>query len=266
VRAPGRSRAAGTARLPDRDDLAAARTRLFDLIESTEHLIWMLLTKRPANIATLAARYASGWPPNVWLGTSAETQRFATERIPHLVEHDVTVRFVSAGPTLGMVDMTRIPRPSVQQPDMVWDVLGKRYGVPDRWQAPMSRGIDWLITEGESGQKAGIRPSHPDWYRTLRDQAVAAGVPFHHKQNGVWVAKDQLAKIPDRYEAKDWVRNPQRHLMLAANGRRKPVGDWDGTEDLGGRWAWMLRFPTTKEPGRLLDGEVWEQFPEAAGV
>jgi len=257
----------------DRDDLAAARNRLFDLIESTENLIWMLLTKRPENIAKLAARYANGWPANVWLGVSAETQRFANERIPHLIRYP-TVLFVSAGPTLGPIDLRSIPRRSGST-DYLLDVLHGRYrtqGTPaDGWgTSSFSFGmadlhaIDWVITEGESGQKPGIRPSHPDWYRTLRDQATGARVPFHHKQNGVWVDRNQLERIPDRYAAQDWHRNPRRHLMLAADGRSKPVGDWDGTEDPDGRWAHMLRFSTPGEAGRLLDGRVWNEFPAAA--
>src|SRR3546814_19805421 len=42
--------------------------------------------------------------------------------------------------------------------------------------------IDWVITGGESGHHA--RPSHPDWFRNLRDQCKAAEVPFHFKQWG----------------------------------------------------------------------------------
>jgi protein gp37 len=259
----------------DRDDLADARSRLFDLVETTENLIWMLLTKRPENIAKLAARYAKGWPGNVWLGVSAETQRFANERIPHLIRHPVTVRFVSAGPILGPVALRSIPYRG--DTDYLLDVLHGRYrthGDPtDGWgTTPFSSGmanlhrIDWVITEGESGQKAGIRPSHPDWYRTFRDQATRARVPYHHKQNGIWVAEDQLAEVPDRYVGHDWDRHPKRHLMLAADGRSKPVSDWDGTEDPADRWVHMLRFPTPGEAGRLLDDRVWDEFPEAAHV
>ena len=40
--------------------------------------------------------------------------------------------------------------------------------------------LDWVICGGESGP--GARPMHPDWARSLRDQCVAAGVPFFFKQ------------------------------------------------------------------------------------
>ena len=39
-----------------------------------------------------------------------------------------------------------------------------------------------MIAGGESGH--GARPSQPDWFRSLRDQSVAAGVPFFFKQWG----------------------------------------------------------------------------------
>jgi len=45
-------------------------------------------------------------------------------------------------------------------------------------------GIDWVVCGGESGP--GARPMHPDWARSVRDQCVAAGVPFFFKQWGEW--------------------------------------------------------------------------------
>jgi protein gp37 len=44
--------------------------------------------------------------------------------------------------------------------------------------------INWVIVGGESGP--GARPVHPDWVRSIRDQCVAAGVPFFFKQWGEW--------------------------------------------------------------------------------
>lgn len=92
---------------------------------------------------------------NVWLGTSVERQKEADERMPHLVETLAAVRFVSAEPLLGPIDLT-----------------------------PWLDRIDWVICGGESGP--GARPMHPDWARSLRDQCVAAGVKFFFKQHGAW--------------------------------------------------------------------------------
>jgi protein gp37 len=214
----------------DRPDLAAPRERLFDLIESTTWLIWMLLTKRPENIAALAGRYAQGWPPNVWLGCTAETQRFADERLAHLRRHDVAVRFVSAEPLLGPVVLP-------------------------------AGAVNWVITGGESGTQPGVRLSHPAWYGSLRDQALAQGIPYHHKQNGMWVAKGQLEVVPSQFGGHDWYDNPHRHRMLAADGQRIKVGEWTGAEDPGLDWRHMIRMPHKEASGRLLDGRVWDQVP-----
>ncbi len=47
---------------------------------------------------------------------------------------------------------------------------------------PADGGLHWIICGGESGPHA--RPMHPDWARSVRDQAAAAGVPFLFKQVG----------------------------------------------------------------------------------
>jgi len=141
----------------DNQILSDWRADLWALIESTPNLDWLLLTKRPQNIAAmLPANWGDGWP-NVWLGTTAENQTEADRRIPHLLARRATVRFVSAEPLLGPIDFTAI---------------GPR--------------LDWIIVGGESGP--GARPMHPDWARSIRDQCAAAGVPFFFKQHGDWLA------------------------------------------------------------------------------
>jgi protein gp37 len=75
----------------DRPELHEPRVRLFNLMEATPHLDWLLLTKRPA--------FAREWLfgachddrfiehlPNFWLGTSVENQTTADERIPLLLQ------------------------------------------------------------------------------------------------------------------------------------------------------------------------------------
>jgi protein gp37 len=72
--------------------------------------------------------------------------------------------------------------------DVVFDVLGRRYGVPGQWQAPMSHGIDWVIVGGESGPHA--RPMREEWVRSLVQQCQAARVPVFVKQMGaVWASE-----------------------------------------------------------------------------
>lgn len=141
--------------------LDTARARLWSLIEQTPWLEWQLLTKRPENVAELVP-WVEEWPANVWLGTSVEDNRRATERIPVLLLTTAKTLFLSCEPLLEDVD------------------LGAWFnGDPSERRRP-----DWVIAGGESGPKA--RPMHPAWARSLRDQCQAANVAFFFKQWGEW--------------------------------------------------------------------------------
>ncbi len=80
-----------------RAELNAWRERLWPLIEVTPSLDWLLLTKRPQNIQRMAP-WGKRWPNNVWLGTTAENQKYAELRIPHLLDAPARVHFISAEP------------------------------------------------------------------------------------------------------------------------------------------------------------------------
>jgi protein gp37 len=154
-----------------REPVKAARLRLFNLIMDTPHLDWLLLTKRPENIAAmLPLGWGEGWA-NVWLGTSVEDQAAADKRIPHLLSVPARVRFLSCEPLLGPVDLDSEEIGGLHAP-----------GCGDPTCTCGNRGIDWVIVGGESG--GGARPMHPEWARSLRDQCTSAGVAFHFKQWG----------------------------------------------------------------------------------
>jgi protein gp37 len=105
------------------------------------------------------------WPlPNVWLGVSVENQAAADERIPLLLETPAAVRFLSCEPLLGPVDIKF--------------GLGQYIDKHGNWR--QGEGVGWVIAGCESG--TGARPAKVAWYRTLRDQCAAAGVPFFLKQ------------------------------------------------------------------------------------
>ena len=144
----------------DRRDLDAKRARLWPLIEATPNLDWLLLTKRPQNMRRLAP-WADRWPQNVWTGTTAENQRWADKRIPLLLEVPAVVRFISAEPLLGPLDLATWLRPD-------------RYG----------RCVHWVVAGGESGPHS--RPMNPEWARSLRDQCRKARTAFLFKQWGNW--------------------------------------------------------------------------------
>ena len=138
---------------------AAWRRELWALIDQTPNLDWLLLTKRPQNVWKFApARWLHNqWPAHVWLGTTVENQSEADRRIPSLLSVPARTRFLSCEPLIGPVDLSR-----------------------------HINGLDWVITGGESGPH--YRTADPDWFRSLRDQCGAAGVPFLFKQ---WSGRNQ---------------------------------------------------------------------------
>lgn len=108
--------------------------------------------------------------PNVWLGVSVEDQARADERMPDLLATPAAVRWISAEPLLGPVDLKDFL--------LCHDAAPPCAG-PSKY---------WVVAGGESGP--GARPMHPDWARSLRDQCAAAGVPFLFKQWGEWRETD----------------------------------------------------------------------------
>jgi protein gp37 len=50
-------------------------------------------------------------------------------------------------------------------------------------------GIDWVVAGGETGPYA--RPTHPDWFRRVRDDCLDASVPFFLKSWGKHQPEDQ---------------------------------------------------------------------------
>jgi protein gp37 len=126
--------------------------------------------------------------PNVWLGTSIEDQATADERIPHLLATPAAVRFISAEPLLGPVDLNCVKCPVHGEVCALTGYLGNgMYG-------DYGPKLDWVIVGGESGP--GARPMHPAWARSLRAQCQAAGVPFFMKQMS-GPRKTTMPPIPD---------------------------------------------------------------------
>lgn len=157
---------------------------------------------------------------NVWLGVSCEDQKTADERIPLLLQTPAAVRWISAEPLLGHIDLIGVPvhnAPPNSPPDYCSSAL---------WGDPR---MNWVVVGGESGP--GARPMHPDWARSLRDECVAAKVPFFFKQWGEYI----FDATPDQS------KSPSPDIVHKGTFRR--VGK--------------------KASGRLLDGKEWNQYPEA---
>ena len=127
-----------------------------------------------------------GWriPKHIWLGVSAEDQARADERIPHLLATPAAVRWVSAEPLLGPVDVADYLRPPPALSGRHVRLHHGHWIVDADGAHLMWTGLDWIVAGGESGPRA--RPMHPAWARSLRDQCQAADVPFFFKQHGDW--------------------------------------------------------------------------------
>lgn len=122
------------------------------------------------------------WPLlNVWIGGSAEDQHRADLRIPALLDTPAAVRFVSAEPLLGPIDM----RQWFETPLVCGcggEPGGSTFGCSSACMQRESSGLDWLIWGGESG--AGARRMDLHWARSLTEQCRAAGVACFGKQLG----------------------------------------------------------------------------------
>jgi protein gp37 len=211
-----------------RSVLPVWRSSLWRLIAETPNLDWLLLTKRPQNIARMlpdglvAPAWGNGWR-NVWLGTTVENQAEADRRIPHLLAVPAVLRFLSCEPLLGPVDLTWRGMPGQM------DALAGY--IPPDVTDHTPRGLDWIIAGGESGP--GARPMHPDWARSLRDQCAAARVPFLFKQWGEWAPDPEMPS------------------------------EMQESEEIAGRWDGISHRIGKHRAGRLLDGVEWNGFPEA---
>ena len=124
-------------------------SKIFDVMCQAHHHRFQVLTKRSHRLLQLSPKLP--WPENVWMGVTVENAD-CTFRIDHLQQTDAAIKFISFEPLLG----------SIPNIDL--------------------RGIDWVIVGGESGPKA--RPMKPEWAIDIRDQCLAAGIPFFFKQWG----------------------------------------------------------------------------------
>lgn len=128
-------------------------SEVFATMEKADWHIFQLLTKRSTLMRNfINKRYKKKpVPAHIWLGVSVEDGK-RKSRIEHLKQTNASIRFLSIEPLIG--------------------AIGK---------ADFS-GIQWVIVGGESGAKA--RPIESEWVREVRDQCLAAGVPFFFKQWG----------------------------------------------------------------------------------
>ncbi len=136
--------------------------------------------------ATHPGPYQRAWPfPNVWLGVSAENQATADERIPLLLDTPAAVRFVSAEPLLGAIDLKdiRVP-PSESFNDLlrVDSLEGLTYSDTGPLLDQEDPHLDWVVVGGEAGPKA--RPCHIEWMLAIVNECLATDTRIFVKQVG----------------------------------------------------------------------------------
>ena len=248
------------------------RADLWALIRATPNLDWLLLTKRPGNIAKmLPPDWGDGYA-NVWLGCTVVNQDEADRDIPKLLAVPARVRFLSMEPLLGPVDLTELKNPAVAIGEHIYSALDCDVDPEDdEWHGAK---IDLVIVGGESGP--GARPMHPDWVLSLRDQCQAAGVAFFFKQWGEWLPLGQTGLgADDAYYHPAPETDPEASrrckldsLCIAPDGTTYSTGtanQYHRTAE--GAFAGpghMQCFKVGKKAaGRLLDGRTWDQMPGA---
>lgn len=269
----------------------------------TPHLVHLLLTKRIGNAREMLdtafrAIHAQreGWannvPPNIWIGATIVNQEEADRDIPKLLTVPAAKRFLSMEPLLGPVDlwlpkrlfMTGSGPYGKDKPiamcdhccngDRCDDPTHCERGRPDwRVKCPYCRGtgngkpIDWVIVGGESGHNA--RPMHPDWARSLRDQCVAAGVPFLFKQWGEWLpGQNDLHRATGRkvahHQDGSWGRstrsNSSSNYVRWGMSGEVVYGPVICDPQIFSMIAWAERVGK-KAAGRLIDGRTWDEVP-----
>lgn len=214
------------------------RADLFDLIELTPHLDWLILTKRIGNVFRLAP--SVDWfaaHKNVWLGITICNQEEADRDIPKLLDVPACVRFLSCEPLLDDIDISNWifgrAEPCPQCPkDIDCDC-----GWTGRHELNGEAALHWVIVGGESGHHA--RPMNPEWARSLRDQCSSTGLPFFFKQFGEFAPENAI--FDDGSPSHDsFRRNAVMHICNSGE-RLYRVGK--------------------RRAGRHLDGVEWSQWP-----
>jgi protein gp37 len=175
---------------------------------------------------THPARMSPMWPlHNVWVGVSAEDQHWAQIRVHALLATPAAVRWVSAEPLLGPIDLRNLKMGNGALIDaLCGDVKTSKGEI----YAACPGSVGWVVCGGESGKAA--RPMHPAWAQSLRDQCQSARVPYLFKQWGShrWVAHSV------------WDEATQCWVDRGVEPQRVAV----------------------KLAGRVLDGVTWDEYPQ----
>lgn len=157
---------------------------VWDIIKQCPQHQFMVLTKRVDRMAEViemiyrkeALGHAMGFWSHLWLGVTCENQEQADKKIPVLLKIPAKIRFVSVEPMLGSVNLRQINYDRMVE----IDALTGDHGVVHPLQGRSENHFNWVIAGCESGPHR--RHADINWFRSLRDQCQAAGVPYFLKQ------------------------------------------------------------------------------------
>lgn len=180
---------------------------------------------------------------NVYLGVHIENQTTADARVPELLQcRDLAPVLFGDVVPMGEVDLCLgmcwncLGEGSVYGNYFSDDGLGPCYDCEGTGEVYPDSQLDWIRASGQTGPNA--RPSHPDWFRSLRDQCKAAGVPFWFGGFGEWTPFGHGVAPEDWHDESKY-----------------PSHQRDGK-------IW-LKFGS-EATGRLLDGEEHNGMPEVS--
>lgn len=202
--------------------------KVFAVMAQVPQHTFQILTKRHARMRTLlgndgqalleatrdeetaGALLGAGWPlPNVHLGVSVEDQHWADLRIPALLQTPAAVRWISAEPLLGPIDLNLAVRTmGSERGHGLTMSFAHAGGCCNRFH-----GLDWAVVGGESG--SGARPMAAAWAKFLVKQCQDVGVPIFVKQLGSdWARANRAVHSkggdPDEWPAELRVRQYPR--------------------------------------------------------
>lgn len=175
----------------------------FSVMETASQHTYQVLTKRPDRVLELATTLP--WPRNIWIGTSVENADYLW-RVESIRDVPAHVHFLSIEPLLG-------PIPNL----------------------PLES-IEWVIVGGESGPQS--REMKEEWAVEIRDQCLAADVPFFFKQWGgrnkkasgrrlrgdTWSQMPRISgERPDERHAENGLENSATHAGKARDSRAVPA-------------------------------------------
>lgn len=149
----------------------AARQQLWATIRLTDHLIWQLLTKRPAGYSNMIALDVLALP-RVWPGVTCENQPQYELRWPKMPDFSARRPWISYEPALGPLTLTLFPWPS------------------------------WVVCGGESGNQR--RPMVLKWAADLKAECQEKNIPFFMKQVSARTPNEGKLLIPESLKAQEF--------------------------------------------------------------